>query len=146
VPTSNSRGRSHPEAWITKSDVVTFEKVVGQIISLRDDFSVQAKSKPDNLLNLFKLEFVNEKLAEANKILTGDHKPFKSFEQFDPDKLPSNSDVQLVLSQYLACLERWRSAHVYYDSASYKWFWRVQDDKINADAATRPPSIEDKKR
>src|ERR1700752_2801121 len=91
-----------------------------------------AKSKPDNLVNTFKLEFVNEKLAEANAFLIGEYKPFASFTQFDLERLPSNSDVVLVLLQYLACLERWRSAHVYYSQSEYDWFWRLNDGKLKA--------------
>jgi hypothetical protein len=125
--------------------VLLFEKVVGQIKSLRDDFSVQSKAKPDNALNLFKLGFVNEKLAEANRILIADYRPFTAFEQFDTDSLPTNSDVQLVLSQYLACLERWRSAHVVFNDTKYEWYWRVKSEEIKADPATRPPSIEDRR-
>lgn len=125
--------------------MLLFEKVVGQIKSLRDDFSIQAKAKPDNPLNLLKLAFVNEKLGEANRILAGDYRPFKAFEQFDPDSLPTNSDVQLVLSQYLACLERWRSANVTYDQLEHEWRWRMQGEALRAAPATRPPSIEDRR-
>jgi len=119
-------------------DVAKFEKVVGQMASLRDEFSVLSKTKPDNALNQFKLDFVNEKLADANYLLSGDYKPFASFAQFDVEKLPSNSDVLVVLSQYLACLERWRSAHVQYSKADYKWLWSVEDADIEADEPTRP--------
>lgn len=142
MPTSTSRDRSHPKDGVTKELVLLFEKVVGQIVSLRDDFSIQAKAKPDNALNLLKLAFVNEKLEEANRILTGDYRPFKAFEHFDADSLPTNSDVQLVLSQYLACLERWRSAHVTWDQMEHEWHWRVQGETLRAAPATRPRSIE----
>jgi len=141
VPTSTSRDRSHPSNGLTRDVVFLFEKIVGQIKSLHDDFAIQAKAKPDNPLNLLKLAFVNEKLGEANQILAGDFRPFKTFEQFDSDSLPTNSDVQLVLSQYLACLERWRSAHVTWDQMEHEWRWRVQGETLRASPATRPPSI-----
>jgi hypothetical protein len=132
---SSSRGRSRASASLKKSDVDLFEKVSDQLKSLRDDFAVLSKSKPDAPLNPLKVSFVNEKLAEANSFLTGEHKPFKTFEQFDPDQLPSNSDVQIVLSQYLSCLEGWRSAHVV--KRGYHWEWDMDGEKLRADQPTR---------
>ena len=135
--TSNSHGSSRPESKVKKSDVHLFEKVAAQLTALRDELAILSKSKPDNPLNAFKLEFVNEKLAEANTILVGDYKPFGSFTAFDSENLPSNSDVVLVLSQYLTCLERWRSAHVYYEVTDFEWHWRLEDGDIKAAAATQ---------
>jgi hypothetical protein len=137
VRTSNSRGSSRPDSKLKKADVAVFEKVMTQLADLRDQIAVLSKSKPDGLLNVFKLQFVNEKLAEANKVLVGEYKPFASFDAFDADNLPSNSDVVLVLSQYLTCLERWRSSHVYQSLSDYKWYWRVEDGAIEAAAATK---------
>lgn len=104
-------------------DVDFFEKVKAQLQQLHNEVSVLSKSKPDNPMNKFKLGFINEKLGEANTILTGDFKPFKDFALFNLDELPSNSDVVMVLSQYLDCLEAWRSANVQYDD--YKWRWKI---------------------
>jgi hypothetical protein len=59
-------------------DVDFFEKVVGQLHQLHNEISVLSKSKPDNPINKFKLGFINEKLTEANKILTGEFKPFRT--------------------------------------------------------------------
>src|SRR5205807_3516250 len=99
---------------MTAKDVNRFEKVKAQIRQLHGEVSVLSKSKPDNPINKFKLGFINEKLEEANAILKGDFKPFKDFTTFNTDDLPSNSDVVMVLSQYLDCLEAWRSARVEY--------------------------------
>ncbi len=134
---SNSRGSSHRDPELTAADVVMFEKLVAQLRGLRDEIGILSKSKPDNALNVLKLEFVNEKLTDANKLLVDDFKPFASFTLFDLEKLPSNSDVVLALSQYLVCLERWRCAHVYYDKTEYKWCWRVSDGDIEASPATQ---------
>jgi hypothetical protein len=137
VHTSNSRGSSRHDPELTKTDIALFEKVVAQLRTLRDELAVLSKSKPDNALNVFKLQFVNEKLAEANTLLVGEYKPFASFTAFDADNLPSNSDVVLVLSQYLTCLERWRCSHVYYDETDFKWHWRLEDGHIEAAPATQ---------
>ncbi len=132
---SSSRGHSRAKPGLKKSDIEFFEKVSEQLQALRDDFAVLSKSKPDGPLNVLKVGFVNEKLAEANQLLTGDHKPFATFEKFDPDDLPSNSDVQLVLSQYLSCLEGWRSAHVLEDALG--WAWETAEGRISARQPSR---------
>ena len=118
-------------------DVDFFEKVKGQLQQLHNEISVLSKSKPDNPINKFKLGFINEKLSEANRILTGDFKPFKDFTMFDTDELPTNSDVVMVLSQYLDCLEAWRSAHVWHVSGlGFRWKTNDRTD-IQAERPTR---------
>lgn len=134
MSTSRERYRGKRPQGLQKTDVQLFEKILEQLQKLRDDFGGLAKSKPDAPLNVLKVGFVNEKLAEANRLLTGPHKPFDKFEQFDIEALPSNSDVQLVLSQYLACLEGWRSANVV--KRGYDWVWDLDAEQIKA----QPPS------
>ena len=94
-------------------DVNFFEKVKAQLQQLHNEVSALSKSKPDNPINKFKLTFINEKLSEANTILTGEFKPFKDFTVFDETALPSNSDVVMILAQYLDCLEAWRCANIF---------------------------------
>ena len=129
----NSRASSRRSATLTTADVTSFSKLVAQMQALKDEIALLSKSKPNDALNNFKLGFVNEKLSAANKLLTGDFAPSESFTVFDPEKLPTNSDVVFVLAQYLACFGRWRTAHVYYDQADFKWHWSVSDGELEAD-------------
>jgi hypothetical protein len=133
MPTSREHSRA--KSGLTILDIRLFEKVSEQMQSLRDDFAELSKKHPNDPLNVLKVGFVNEKLAEANRLLTGQHKPFATFEKFDPDALPTNSDVQLVLSQYLSCLEGWRSAHVV--KSVYDWIWDTSETRLVTDEPTR---------
>jgi hypothetical protein len=90
---------------------------------------------PDGPINKFKLKFINEKLKEANTLLQGFHKPFSDFEAFDEADLPTNSDVVLILSQYLDCLEGFRSANIMEESIY--WYWKTDG---SAKIKTHPPS------
>lgn len=117
-------------------DVNLFNRVKSQLQELHGEMSVLSKGKPDNPINAFKLKFINEKLEQANTLLTGDFKPFKEFSNFEDGALPSNSDVVMILSQYLNCLEGWRSAHVHYIQST-GWLWAVNDEKISA----IPPTV-----
>jgi hypothetical protein len=116
-------------------DVDLYEKVQAQIERLHGELTTLSKKNPDNPINKFKLNLINEKLREANKLLTGPHKPFSDFEIFDESSLPTASDVALVLSQYLSCLEGWRSANI--SEVDYEWYWDVDDGTA---IKTRPPS------
>lgn len=94
----------------TKSEKLTkYGKICSQLRDLHKEISLLSQKKPDNPINTFKLKFINEKLIEANAILDDKHKPFDEFETFDEANLPSSSDVVLVLSQYVNCMERWFS-------------------------------------
>ena len=136
MPTSTSRKSSRPDDGIRRQDILIYKKVVEQMKTLKEEFTVLSKSKPDNPLNQLKVEIVNERLKDANRLLVGDHKPFSSFEEFNSDRLPTNSDVLLILSEYIAALGRWRAEHVYQD-ALYIWHWRTLDGDIEVGQENR---------
>jgi hypothetical protein len=130
--------RTPKEPTTTRQQVQDFERIGMQFTVLYQEFAVQAKSKPDNPINKFKLKMLNDKLGVANSVLTGPFKPFAGFDLFDDADFPTNSDVALVLRTYLESLERWRSAHVYNDAVG-NWYWRTDDKpKIEADSHRIP--------
>lgn len=128
---------------MTKEDVNKFEKVQSQLEGLLLEITNLAKKTPNDAVNKFKLQFINEIILEANKILGKAYMPLSSFEKFDEDDLPSNSDVSFILSQYLSCFEKLRADNIYrkqeYDGNKYfyEWFWVV--DKTKSGIKTAPP-------
>ncbi|MFF2482727.1 hypothetical protein [Paenibacillus sp. NPDC058071] len=116
-------------------DVSAFEKVQAQLQGLFDEVGTLSKKKPDDAINKFKLKIINPILAEANKLLTEEYKPFSDFEQFDEDSLPTNSDTVMVLSQYLNCLEKLRADNIMLYGAA--WYWMKKG--IRSDIRTAPP-------
>jgi hypothetical protein len=112
---------------LAAADVDAFYKLRSQLEKMSEEIGELSKKKPDGPINKFKLGFINEQLGVANGLLEEAHyRPFKNFVQFDDDALPSNSDVVMVLSQYLACLEIWRKANVYYGN-DFHWYWRTAE-------------------
>jgi len=87
------------------TDINRFDKVRGQLEALHEEIGILSKKKPDDAVNVFKLKFVNQVLTEANSILDDEYLPFGGFSAFDEDVLPTNSDVVMMLSQYLKCFE-----------------------------------------
>ena len=114
---------------MNRSDLNTFERLVGQIQSVYDEISLLSKKKPNDGVNKFKLKFVNTLLKSSNEFLGEGYRPFSDFAEFDFDDVPQNSDAVFILSQYLQCFERLRSDNVLWKHG--KWNWRIDapDDR-----------------
>ena len=128
---------------MNKTEVHFFEKTQTQLEGLLSEITLLAKKSPNDAVNKFKLKFINEILVGGNKILGSSYKPLASFERFEEDDLPSNSDVTFILSQYLNCIEKLRADNIVrekkYDGNKYfyEWFWVV--DKAKSEIKTAPP-------
>lgn len=68
------------------------------LATLTYEFRRLSEKKPNDAVNEFKLNIVNNVLAEANKELG--KSPIQGFTQFDTDTMPTNSDVLFVLALY----------------------------------------------
>jgi hypothetical protein len=115
--------------------VDNFERIQAQMHGLYVEVGALSKKKPDDPINKFKLGLVNQILDQANKILGEENRPFQNFEQFDEVELPSNSDVVLIISQYLDCLERLRVANITHDKLG-KWYWLIDNERSARRAAS----------
>jgi len=118
-----------------------FKKVLNQLEGLHEEISNLAKKSYTDALNVFKLKLVNQVLVRTNAILGDNYKPFPNFSEFKEDDIPTNSDVTLVLSQYINCMESLREENIsskieYTTSGSVaKIYWSWKGTKIE----TYPP-------
>ena len=110
-----------------REDVDRFEKVTAQVQGIHDEVGTMVKKSPNDAVNKFKLALINKVLASANAVLGKEYRPFDSFELFDEDELPSNSDVTFILAQYLNCLEKLRADNISRNSIG-RWEWNVAGD------------------
>lgn len=113
----------------TKEDVENLEKLIGQLQGLHSEISQLAKRSPNDGLNTFKLRLVNKVLKSGNDILAGGYVPFDDFYQFQAELLPTNSDVTMILSQYMEQAERFRSDHMTYHQ--HQWTYVVDGAPSN---------------
>ena len=116
------------------SNIEKFEKINSQLSGLHEEISMLSKKSPDAQMNIFKLEYVNTIIKESNDILGNNYMPFKTFEQFSVETLPTNSDVVFILSQYLNCMEQLRTENIKLD---FDWYW-VLNGEITS-IKTYPP-------
>ena len=108
-----------------KEVIEAYEKLDVQIEGLHKEISIISKKSPNDALNKFKLRFVNQILSEVNKILDKKYVPFDDFACFEEDDVPTNSDVVIVLTQYISCLEKFK-----FDNVEFKltdWYWKTEE-------------------
>jgi hypothetical protein len=122
---------------MTLQQVSEFEKANAQLEGLFEEISALSRKNPDSAVNKFKLKLINHCLAASNSILGDRYRPFKDFDHFEEDDLPTNSDVVVVLSQYLSCLEKLRADNIIKEKYGDKWHWKVQNGGEDVKAA--PP-------
>lgn len=117
---------------MTKEEIDTFEKLQAQLNGLYIEISSLSKKSQNDALNKFKLKFVNQILIDANELLGNQYKPFKDFSTFDESDIPSNSDVTMMLTQYLNCFEKLRADNIVLDS-DYEtdWYWKINGKQSN---------------
>lgn len=107
----------------SNEEVEALVRLIGQLDGMYAEVSQLAKKSPNDAVNAFKIKLVNKLLAAANGVLGDTYRPFAEFNQFDADDVPSNSDVTVILKQYVVQVEAYRSDNV--TIHDYKWVYRV---------------------
>lgn len=131
---------------MNRTNVDTFEKLSGQLLSIYEEISLLSKKNPNDAVNKFKLKFVNKLISQSNEYLAEKYKPFDDFDTFDEDDIPQNSDVVFILSQYLQCFEKQRADNVVIKNGA--WYWRVigdETDKVDDDGMVLIRTVKPKK-
>jgi len=123
-------------------DIEVFEKAYSQLEGLHQEIGLLSKKSPNDGVNKFKLRFVNLVLSQANSILTEQYEPFSDFKSFDEIEIPTNSDVALIISQYLNCMEKLRADNIASDG--YNWHWLINGRESSIETAP-PKRIQEKK-
>ena len=123
---------------MNEKDVDTFEMLNAQLKGLHTEIQTLAKKSANDSVNLFKLRLINAVLEKTNAFLNDAQKPIEYFSRFDENDMPSNSDVLIVLSQYLNCLEKIRADNVVLgDYEGKEWYWVI--DGTQSSVRTSPP-------
>lgn len=126
---------------MTKQEVDNFEKLQAQLEGLHNEISALSKKSQNDALNKFKLKFVNKIISDSNELLGENYKPFSDFETFEENDMPTNSDVAMMLTQYLSCFEKLRADNVKQERIN--WYW-VIDGKQSDIKTVMPKKIKEK--
>ena len=122
---------------MNRQDIDKFEKTQSQLEGLHKEIGILSRKSPNDSVNKFKLKFINQLLIEANLILINQYKPLAGFEVFDDNDLPFNSDVVMVLEQYLNCMEKLRSDNIKKVGFDNDWQWNTEEEGVYI--RTSPP-------
>ena len=122
---------------MNKKEVNEFEQIQTQLQGFYKEMNGFAAKKPDDAINTFKLKLINQVLKIANSLLSK-RKPFTDFDQFEADNLPSNSDVAVMISQYINSLEKLRADNIKYSLG--RWYWII-DGEISNILTAEPKKI-----
>jgi hypothetical protein len=124
-----------------RADVDKYQRVRSQLEAFHREFEGLTKKAANSTLNAFKLRIVNQAIADANAVLGDAFLPIRGFSQFSDEELPFNSDVSMVLAQYLEALEVFRCRHITQDDDIFKrWYWEVEDAPSQS-IPTAPPQM-----
>lgn len=99
----------------SKDEIALLIKTIGQVSSLIDDFSELSKKAPNSPINKFKLNLINNVLSIANTFLVNGYLPLQEFTLFEEDSITSNSDVLIMLNQYIKGFEQFVEDNIQYD-------------------------------
>lgn len=111
----------------SEKHIEEFEKTLSQIEALHEELSIISKKAPNDILNKYKVGLANILISRANKLLNKDLLPFSDFQAFDIDVMPSNSDVVVMLKQYLSCLEKEREKNI--KRYAGDWYWAINGER-----------------
>ncbi|MGB8982897.1 MAG: hypothetical protein WCC12_13570 [Anaerolineales bacterium] len=120
-------------------DVDKLERLIGQIDSLRQELGALVKKAPNDLVNSFKLRFVNQVLTGVNAFLGKKSIPLEGFTHFEDDAPPSNSDVTFVLAQYAEALDLYRSGNVFMQGGA--WYYEIDDVSDDDETIRTSPPV-----
>jgi hypothetical protein len=120
---------------MTKEDVNKFYVVISQLSDLYKEIGILSKKNPNDAINKFKLRFINQSLQMANELLGEAYMPYKDFNTFKEDELPTTSDVVMILDFYLSALQRLKSVNSEMKDSSLEWndqqsYWII-DGKVS---------------
>lgn len=107
---------------MTKTDVELYDKLHGQLMTMKSQFDALSKKNPNDVVNEFKIGLVNKLLADINGLI-GDYKPFPNFEQFENSPKVFNSDVLLILVHYLTAMSRFKGAIITVEKSPINTDW-----------------------
>ena len=109
---------------ISKEDVDQYELLTPLLESTYREISELSKKKPDAPLNAFKIKMIN-RILEPLKELLKNETIIQYLDILDTDDLPSNSDVVIILSQYIEAKKMFKENYYIWDQND-GWEWNIK--------------------
>jgi hypothetical protein len=117
-----------------ESDTITgaradlFEATQPLLEKMGEEFRKFASKKPDATVSKAKVAFVNRILKDLKGILANEP-TIKYLDLLTDEDLPQYSDVVLILSQYEAAMEAFKSRYYHYSTRTASHEWKLKTTK-----------------
>jgi hypothetical protein len=98
-----------------------YEVTMPLLKSMFAEFKELSKKKPDGAVNKSKIKIINRLLAKCREVLESELS-IEYLDLLEEDDVPQNSDVVLMLSQYVASMDKFHKDHYGWDGLGHKWF------------------------
>ena len=98
-----------------------WETAMPLLEAMYGEFKELSKKKPDGAVSKKKIKIVNRLLEKCHEVLANEDS-LSFLDLLDEDAIPQHSDVVLMLSQYVAAMNQFRSAHHGWDGVEHDWF------------------------
>ena len=109
-----------------------YDAVAPVFRSLYSEFQELSKKKPESTLSKSKVAIANRVLADIKNLVEG-YPTAKYLDLLKDDDLPQNSDVVLIMSQYVGALDNFHGLHHGYQTGlGNAWF--IDDTNPGAEA------------
>jgi hypothetical protein len=116
----------------SEADISKFEMLEQLLASIYKEMKEFSKKKPDEPLNKFKVKSINRVLEPIKEIMK--REPTNAFlDLLDEDSLPSSSDTILIIGQFNAAIEQFKSKyHVRLGNDwNSAWSWTTEENPIS---------------
>ena len=108
----------------TQDAVNQYELLNPLLTGIYKEMQDLSKKKPDSLLNAFKVKAINRILEPIKEMLKMEN-THAFLDVLDIDEMPTNSDVVLVLNQYMNAMKIFYEKYYTYNSKDGQK-WRIQ--------------------
>jgi len=105
----------------TKAKAEIHDVTTPLLTAMFEEFKELSKKKPDGAVSKSKIKIVNRLLDKCREVLK-DEISINYLDLLDEDEVPQNSDVVLMLSQYVAAMHQFHTAYFGWNGTDHTWF------------------------
>jgi len=114
-------------SYPTSDQAASYDRFLPLLKAQHSEFTKLSGKKQDGHVNELKIRNVN-RLLQAIEQLVVDSPSRPYLELLDEATLPENSDVVIILSQWLAVLEQYKEDYYGFDPELHDYRWFTQED------------------
>lgn len=104
----------------TKANAEQFDMLFPILDSVFNEIKELSKKKQDGALNEMKVKMTNRILAKV-KLILNDDPTVEFLDLLDEVALPTNSDAVLIIAQFKAAMQQYKTKHHGWDGYEHGW-------------------------